>query len=160
MWSRSTYFLSTAAAGRRNLFQKSAFAELFIETLRSHHAQGRFDIHAFVVMPDHVHLLLTPGEEVTLERAVTFVKGTFSFRMKKELGYLYEVWGEGYRDQRIRSVEHCAGVLRYIEMNPVRRGLVRTPRDFAYSSASGRWRMNPLPQWLKPLEKAPIASAT
>ena len=109
MWSRSTYFISTAVAGRRQLFQKTQFAELFIECLRDHHAKGRFDVHAFVVMPDHVHLLLTPGENLTIERAVTFVKGTFSYLVKKELGYLWEVWSEGYYDQRLRSVTLCGG---------------------------------------------------
>jgi putative transposase len=62
MRSHSTYFVSTATAGRRQLFQKSEFTELFIANLREHHAKDRFDVHAFVVMPDHVHLLLTPGE--------------------------------------------------------------------------------------------------
>jgi putative transposase len=157
MWSRSTYFLSTVAAGRRNLFQKTQHAELFIDTVRGHHVRGRFDIHAFVVMPDHIHLLLTPGDRITLERAVTFVKGTFSYRMKKELGYLLDVWAEGYHDERIRSVEHCVDVIDYIEMNPVWRGLVGTAREFPFSSASGRWRMNALPQWLKPNGKKELS---
>ncbi len=160
MWSRSTYFISSAVAGRRQLFQKAEIAELFIDCLRDHHAKGRFDVHSFVVMPDHVHLLLTMGENVTLERAVTFIKGTFSYRMKKELGYLREVWSEGYYDERVRSAEHCSGVIEYIEKNPVSRAIARSAREYPFSSASGRWRMNPLPQWLKPTPKATVFSAT
>jgi putative transposase len=159
-WARSTFFVSTSTAGRRCLLQKTDFAELFIDCLRQHHAKGRFDVHAFVVMPDHVHVLFTLGDEVTLERSMTFIKGTFSFRMKRELGYLLEVWSEGYHDERIRSAEHCARVMEYIEQNPVLAGLSATAREFPFSSASGRWTMNPLPQWLKPEEREAALSAT
>jgi putative transposase len=159
-WAHSTFFVSTSTAGRRCLLQKSAFAELFIDMLRQHHAKGRFEVHAFVVMPDHVHVLLTLGEGITLERAVTFVKGTFSFRMKRELGYLLDIWSEGYYDERMRSAEQCARVIEYIEQNPVVAGLSRTAREFPFSSASGRWRINPLPQWLKPGEREAVLSAT
>lgn len=90
-WARSTYFLTTSTSNRKMLLQSTSFAELFIECLLRHRDQHRFDLHAFVVMPDHVHLLLTPGDEVTLERTVQFVKGTFSFRLKREFGYGREV---------------------------------------------------------------------
>jgi putative transposase len=160
MRPRSTYFVSTAVAGRRHLFQKTAFAELFIKTLREHHAICRLEVYAFVVMPDHIHLLFTPGFQITLERSMNLVKGAFSYRIKKELGYAFEVWSEGYCDTRIRSAAHCAAILKYIEMNPVRRGLVNRPKEYPFSSASGRWRMNPLPQWLKPLDVVVSCSAT
>jgi REP element-mobilizing transposase RayT len=107
-------------------------------------------VHAFVVMPDHVHLLLTPGEDVTLERTVQFVKGTFSFRLKRKLGYGREVWASGYHDERIRSAQHCHEVMEYIERNPVVRGLSKSPQGFPFGSSSLRWTMDGLPQWLKP----------
>ena len=91
---------------------------------------------------------------------MTFIKGTFSFRMKKELGYGLEIWSEGYFDERIRSAEHAARVIAYIERNPVARGLSSTAQGFPFSSASGGWRMSSLPQWLKPGERVALFSAT
>ncbi len=58
-------------------------AELFIDVLRSCVKAGRFTIHDFVVMPNHVHILMTvPGSE-TIEKAMQFIKGGFSFRAKR-----------------------------------------------------------------------------
>jgi putative transposase len=125
-------------------------AGLFIECLLNHRSQNRFEIHAFVVMRDHIHVLLTPGEDITLERAAQFAKGTFSHRAKKELGFAGKVWNEGYYDERIRSAEHCRKVIEYIENNPVVRGLSCMPKEFPFGSACGRWESDPVPEWLRP----------
>jgi putative transposase len=75
-----TYFVTTATYNRRRLFQSSANAELFLETLQHYRGLGHYKLHAFVVMPDHVHLILSP-HGITLERAVGFIKGGFSHRL-------------------------------------------------------------------------------
>jgi putative transposase len=159
-WARSTYFLTTSTASRKLLLQNKQFAELLIDCWLHHREQHRFDLHAFVVMPDHVPLLLTPGDGITLERAAQFVKGTFSFQLNRERGYSREVWSSKYHDERIRTPEQCQDGIAYIENNPVRRGLSPCAALFPFSSASSRWEMDPLPQWLKPLNKTTFLSAT
>ena len=67
-------------------------ATLFLETLTGYRAQGKFFLHEFALMPDHVHLLLSPCGEITVERAVQLIKGGFSFRAGKELGFRGEIW--------------------------------------------------------------------
>src|ERR1700735_5294287 len=77
-WARQeirTYFTTFSTAGRRRLFQVEAKAELMAETLRDYRKQGRFSLHAFVIMPDHVHALITPAPEVSLEKAIQLMKG-------------------------------------------------------------------------------------
>ena len=54
--------------------------------LKQYRNQGRFLLHEFVLMPDHLHLLLTPARDISLEKALQFVKGGFPFRVKRELG--------------------------------------------------------------------------
>ena len=85
----------------RSLLQSERNATLFIDVLRSYVAAGKFQIHDFVVMPDHVHLLMTVGEDMAIEKAVQFIKGGFSYRLKKESGYSGEVWQRGFSDLRI-----------------------------------------------------------
>lgn len=58
-----------------------------IDVLRSYVQAGEFRLHDFVVMPDHVHLLMTVGGGMTVERAMQFIKGGFSYRLKRECGY-------------------------------------------------------------------------
>src|SRR5258708_27744319 len=80
-----TYFITTVTANRRRLFQVEQNANLFIEVLQDQRTKGRLQLHAFVVMPDHVHLLLTPAPEVSLEKTIQYIKGNFSFRLNSNL---------------------------------------------------------------------------
>ena len=61
-------------------------ARLFLKSLYGYKRQGRFQLHAFVVMPEHVHLLLTPTVDITLERAMQFIKGGYSHTAALSLG--------------------------------------------------------------------------
>jgi putative transposase len=69
---------------KRSLFQVEKIAKLFIEVMLEYRAQKKYLLHEFVVMPDHFHLILTPTG-ITLERAMQFVKGGFSFQLNKGL---------------------------------------------------------------------------
>jgi putative transposase len=109
-------------------------ARLFTDTISGYRQEQKFLLHEFVVMPDHVHLLLTPVG-ITLERAVQFIKGGFSYRVKKELGLDIEVWERGYVDHRIRDAGDYEGHVRYIRQNPVEAHLVERAEDYVYSSA-------------------------
>ncbi len=75
--SHGTFFISTQTYNRRRLFQVTANAELFLETLQHYRREGNYKLHAFVAMPDHIHLLLTPTD-ITLERTIQLIKGGFS----------------------------------------------------------------------------------
>jgi REP element-mobilizing transposase RayT len=74
-----TFFVTSSTWEKRNLLQPDRAAELFLKTLYEYRSQGKFMLHEFVVMPDHFHLLLTVGGNMTVERAVQFVKGGFAF---------------------------------------------------------------------------------
>lgn len=78
-----TFFVTSSILDKRNLLQSDHAAELFLRVLYDYRAQGKFRLHDFGVMPDHFHLLLTVGSEMTIERAVQFIKGGFSFRRGK-----------------------------------------------------------------------------
>jgi putative transposase len=84
----------------RVLLQSERNATLWIDLLRSYVAAGKFPLHDFVIMPDHVHLLITISGDSTIERVMQFIKGGFSYRLKRELGYLGEVWQRGFSELR------------------------------------------------------------
>jgi len=54
-------------------------------------------------MPDHVHLLVSVDGDVSIEKAMQFIKGGFSYRVKKELGYPGEVWQRGFSEVRVEG---------------------------------------------------------
>ena len=73
-----TYFVTFSTFQRRKFFVMESYARLFLKTLYGYRRKRRFQLHAFVLMPDHVHLLFTPADDITLERAMQFVKGGYS----------------------------------------------------------------------------------
>jgi hypothetical protein len=94
--------------------------------------------------------LITPT--IALERAVQLIKGGFSFRAKKELGSNMEIWQRGFADHRIRDIEDYDKHLHYIPLNPVKKHLCASPVEYRYSSAYPGWKLDPIPQGLKPQE--------
>jgi putative transposase len=140
-----TYFVTAVTAQRRRLFQVEANAKLFLDVLQSQREKMRMEIHAFVVMPDHVHLLLTPAEDVSLEKAMQFVKGGFSFLLKSKM----DVWERSFNEAQITSREEYVACETYIEQNPVVDGLVVEAKGFLFGSASGLWGVDSAPEHLR-----------
>lgn len=105
---------------------------LLIDVLRSSVRAGRFTLHDFVIMPDRIHLLLTTSPDVTVEKAVQFIKGGCSFRVKRENGYTGEVWQRGFSDRRVHDAESFVNHRLYIAENPVRAGLAVSPEAFPW----------------------------
>lgn len=147
--SQSTYFITASTFDKRNILQSDRMACLFVHVLYHYRENKKYLLHEFVVMPNHFHLLISPIE--SLERAIQVVKGGFSFRAKKELGFCGEVWQNSYYDRRIRDAAEYAAVKTYIRENPVRARLCESAGDYPYSSANLRWNLDALPQRLKPL---------
>jgi putative transposase len=142
-----TYLVTAVAAGRRSLFQVTDTAELLQRTILEYRSQGRFLLHGFVIMPDHFHALITPAPDVSLEKAMQFIKGGFSFRLKSK----FDVWMRSFNESQISSEEKFWNCVRYIEENPVRRGLVATPEAYRFSSAACG-AMDPMPDHLRSCE--------
>ncbi|MGH9687297.1 MAG: REP-associated tyrosine transposase [Candidatus Acidiferrales bacterium] len=145
-----TFFVTSVTIGRKNLLQSERMALLLIDVFNDNRRKGRFFLHEFVIMPDHFHLLITPAEEVSLEKAVQYVKGGFSFRAGRELELKSDVWQKGFTNHRVHSPEDYQRHRAYIRENPVTRGLSPSPELFAYSSANPRVERDAAPPWLKP----------
>src|SRR5882757_1470893 len=145
-----TFFVTSSTWDKRNLLQSDRAAGLFLKVLYEYRAQGKFRLHEFVVMPDHFHLLLTVGREISVEKAVQFIKGGFAFRAGKELGMQPPIWQKGFSEVRILDAAAYAQVREYIRNNPVKRRLVVIAEQYPHSSA--RSELDSPPQGLKPDE--------
>ncbi len=130
------------------MFHNSAWADLFLDTLHSYRGRA-YLLHEYVLMPEHFHILVTPTE--SLERAIQFLKGGFSFRVKKELESSLEIWQRGFSDHRIRDLADYDVHAGYIMRNPIGRNLVERAVDYPYCSAFPGGEKDEVPQWLKPL---------
>lgn len=132
MSTSRTFFVTTNTSLGQRLLQSERNAMLLIDVLRSYVARRKFQLHDFVVMPNHVHLLITVHGDMTIERALQLIKGGFSFRLRKELGYSGEVWQRGFSEVRVRDRQSFLRYRHYIAQNPVRARLVDSPERFPY----------------------------
>jgi putative transposase len=124
-----TFVLTTICYNRRRIFQINRNAELFLETLE--HYRRHYLLHAFVLMPDHVHLILTPHDK-TVSQIMNLIKGGFSHRLASKL----PVWQRGFADHQIHNREDFTIRQNYLHQNPVTGRLVETPETYPYTSAN------------------------
>ena len=141
--------MTSATWERRSLFQSERMARLFVDVLASYRAKGKYLVHEFVLMPDHFHALLTLSPQTSLEKAMQLIKGGFSFRARKELGFASEIWTRGFSDEFITSERDFRTRQLYIRQNAVRGGLARAPEEYPYGSAGAGVELDPMPEHLR-----------
>jgi putative transposase len=151
--SETTYFVTADCWEKERLLQSNQMANLFIDVLYHYRKQNKYLLHEFVVMPHHFHLLITPSGS-TLERAIQLIKGGFSFRTGKEFSMKAEIWQTSFHDRRVRDSEEYGRIRKYIHDNAVKAGLAATADAWPYSSASGKFELDEVPQRLKPFSKS------
>ncbi len=139
-----TYFVTFSTWQRRRLFVVEPYARLLLKTIYGYRRAGKFQLHAFVLMPEHVHLLFTPANDVTLERAVQLIKGGYSHAFGQEFGKHKEVWQRGFTDHRIRDGADFERHREYIHRNPVAARLAEGA-EYRYCSAYPGFKLDAWP---------------
>ena len=97
-------------------------------------------LSAWVVMPNHIHLLATRRENFTLAEIMQSIKSITSHKANRMLSRTGQFWMLDYFDRYIRNAEHFVNAVRYIEENPVKARLCARAEDWPYSSAWFRAR--------------------
>jgi REP element-mobilizing transposase RayT len=112
-----------------------AIADMVVDVLRyMADVQRRYTLHAFVVMPNHVHILVSPL--VSLPRLTKALKGYTAKRANQILGLTGSpFWQEESYDRLVRDAAEGERIRSYIELNPVRAGLVREAGAYRWSSS-------------------------
>jgi putative transposase len=141
----SSYFVTTKCWQGRTLFQVPEIAEVLLETLFTYRDRRAYLLHEFVIMPDHLHLILTPGPTTSLEKAIQLIKGGSSHRIHKARNQKSEIWQVGFYDWTIRDYNDWQTKVQYIHQNPVRAKLVDMPQQWRYSSANDKFTLDPIP---------------
>ena len=153
MSNGEVYFVTSATAERTPFFRYERWCQLFLDELYGYR-KNAFHLHEFVLMSDHFHLLIAPSE--SLERAVQLIKGGFARRASLQFETKQTIWQRGFTDHRIRDATDYEKHKQYIWMNPVKARLCASTSKYQYSSASGRYELDPIPQGLKPPSSAGI----
>ena len=160
--SGQSHFITFSCYRRKLKFADTRFYDLFPICLETMRLRFCMRIYGYVVMPQHVHLLVSEPEIGNLAESMHYLKLSFSKRAKSLTGVQVSVqkrdanlghqqvlgsgepfWQKRYYDRNVRSVRELGIKLRYLHRNPVKRGLVREPGDWKWSSFGitpfGKW---------------------
>ena len=144
-----TFFVTTSTAARQRFFQADRNADLLLKTLYEYRNSAPFQLHEFCIMPEHVHLLITLPSGLTIEKAMQFIRGGFSFQAGKELKVSGTIWQRGFSEVRIFELEGFHARKHYIRQNAVQAGLVAESEKFRFCSAFPGYELDPVPENLR-----------
>jgi putative transposase len=146
--SRQIYFLTKCIDCSSGICLHDESAKLVCNAILHRKREGIWNLLLFVVMPDHVHLLVALGEKKSLSRAmVDFAKFTAT-KINAILKRNGTVWQDGFYDHQVRrSVEQCPALMSYIHYNPVRKGLCGEPDQWAWSTAHANYSHEIETEW-------------
>ena len=144
----TTHFVTFVVWKRTPLFRDRRVANLLTETVRFYARRGDIVVHAYVIMPDHVHLLLTTADGISVGNVIGRIKSYLHHCIKErhqgpqelpsqflDLSLHDKLWVPRFDDIVIRNREMGAKCLRYIHENPVKKMLVQSSSKYQYSSA-------------------------
>jgi len=150
--SRQSHFLTFSCYHRRPYFASPEVYDVFLQCLEETRRNFRLRVYGYVVMPEHVHLLVSEPDQDTLADAMRGLKLSFSKRLHSRLPDVSvpqvpralgasspgppptPFWQKRYHDRNVRDAREFIIKLRYLHRNPVKRGLVREPGDWRWSS--------------------------
>ena len=133
--SKQTHFVTFSCYHRLQKLADARLRDLFPACLERTRRRYGFRLFGYVVMPEHVHLLVSEPDIETLATAIQALKVSF-VRCSEELrgDETGPFWQKRYYDHNVRTYQSFVGKLRYIHRNPVKRGLCATPIQWPWSS--------------------------
>ena len=133
--SAQSHFVTFSCYQRLPRFQNDRVRDTFLASLERTRRSYRFRVYGYVVMPEHVHLLVSEPEEKTLAKAMQALKISVArLEMRYHCNASATFWQKRYYDHNVRTHESFVEKLCYIHRNPVKRGLAQNPEDWKWSS--------------------------
>lgn len=137
LWFPGAVYHVTVRTNRKDLLLEPPLAkELFVSTLARAKKKYKFEVWNFVVMNNHVHLLLRFPIDGNLPDAMRWLLGVYAMNLNRRYGQSGHVWGDRYYSRPISCMGEYRIVSEYIDLNPVRSALVADPDEWVWG---GRW---------------------
>jgi len=134
------YFLTICARHLSMPFYNPDLADKIMESLLFIREKKEIDLYCYCLMPDHLHIVISPfADSGTVSKVMQEFKG-FTTRVSWEYGIIGKLWQKSFYDHIARKDEDLIAICDYILSNPVRKGLFKDPRDWKYSGL-----LDPLP---------------
>ncbi|MEY4341397.1 MAG: hypothetical protein RL541_901 [Pseudomonadota bacterium] len=121
---------------RQDIFRNAADYQRMLDLMEQHSREQGVEIHAYVLMTNHLHLLLTPQKDQALPKMMQAVGRSYVQTFNKVQGRTGTLWEGRYRSTLIQTERYLLACMAYIDLNPVRAQMVAQPDDYIWSSYS------------------------
>ena len=127
------YHVTSRTNDRINVFESRIGQAIMLMILEEAKEKFKFTLHNFCIMPNHIHLLLTPQSEGNITKIMQWIKTHSAKRWNRIHGSTDHLWGERFFARIVSDMHDYITVFNYIEQNPVKAGLVTNPSDWEAS---------------------------
>jgi len=137
VFSRVPHHVTQRGNHRERVFFEPGDREFYLWLLKVYARQHRVEVYAYCLMTNHVHLVVVPDDSLTMHRALRAVHSQYAQRVNRMAGRCGHLWQGRYFSSPLDS-NYFLNAVRYVELNPVRAGLVTKAEDYEWSSAAAR----------------------
>jgi putative transposase len=131
------HVVTTVTLDREPIFKESKAGEILLDAILFGRRQQWYYLLSFVIMPDHMHLIIIPRDK-NISECLKSIKGFSARRINSVFERKGPVWQNGFYDYILDNEEEVLSRMRYIENNPVRKGMVTRPESYKFSSINYR----------------------
>jgi len=132
---KAVYLITTATINRTKLFKDPQIAQLLVDSLQQGEEKWGYKLYAYVIMPDHIHVIIEPLKGKNLSRIMNQIKGASSRKINSILKQSGRLWQKGFHDFTIYGEKKFREKFNYVHYNPVKWSIVEHAEDYPFSSA-------------------------
>lgn len=122
---------------QKTFFEKADFSK-YLDLLKHYKREYKFELYGYCLMPNHVHLILQIKEGRQLGKLMQGLNLTYAMWFNAKYNKVGHLWQGRYKSMVVENSEYLLECIKYIELNPVRSDLCKSPFDFAWSSWQSR----------------------
>jgi len=131
----AAYHVTSRANGQVHAFSGNLGRKIILITIEEAKEKYGFRLHNFCIMPNHIHILITPVNGTNLPQIIQWIKTNSAKSWNCTFNKKDHLWGDRYFSRPIKDIKDYLNVNNYIDQNPVKSGLVQNPQDWRYSGA-------------------------
>jgi len=134
--AEAIYFVTSKTRGNRRFFSDKRNSRILLNCIDNFRKKGRYPLLAFVIMPDHLHIMLKPNGNENISKIMHSIKRGSSRLINQMWSRKGPIWQRSFYERIIRDEKEFWEKVNYVYNNPLRAGLVESPEDYPYSSAN------------------------
>ncbi len=132
------YHIMTRGNQKQKTFIEEVDFMKYLDLLKHYKKKYRFNVYGYCLMPNHVHLLVGLEESAFLGKFMQGLNQAYTIWFNKKYKKVGHLWQGRYKSMVIQKDRYLLDCIEYIELNPVRASIVKSPSDYPWSSWQGR----------------------